>query len=67
MYRSRTDGDTVVHEHQVGGNAPPGRDRRKRDLRNELRGTEVLAAIVAGFVAHFPQGALYGLGAKPDS
>lgn len=50
MYRSRTDGDTVVREHQAGGSIPQGRERRKRDLRNELRGTEVLEAIMAGVV-----------------
>jgi hypothetical protein len=50
LYRSRTDADTVVCERQVGGNTPSGRDRSKRDLRNELRGTKVLEAVVAGFV-----------------
>jgi hypothetical protein len=51
MYRSRTDGDTVVHEHQVGENALPGRGGSGREeLRSELRGTEVLEAIMAGVV-----------------
>ena len=50
MHRSRTDGDAVVREHRVGGNIPPGRGRRKRDLRKELRGTEVREAIMAGVV-----------------
>jgi hypothetical protein len=49
-YRSWADGDTVVREHQADGNLPPGRRRKKRDLRNELRGTEVLEAIMAGVV-----------------
>lgn len=40
----------MVREHQAGGNIPHGRGRRKRDLRNELRGTEVLEAIMAGVV-----------------
>jgi hypothetical protein len=40
----------VAHEHQVGGSSSPDRDRGKRDLRNELRGTEVLEAIMAGGV-----------------
>jgi hypothetical protein len=40
-------GTSAVCEHQVGGNIPHGRGRRKRDLRNELRRTEVLAAIMA--------------------
>jgi hypothetical protein len=49
--RSWTDGDTVVHEasgrrdHHLAGPA-----RRRRDLRKELRGTEVLEAIMAGVV-----------------
>jgi hypothetical protein len=45
-----TPGDTVVRQHQVGGNIPPGRSRRERDLRSEFRGTEVLEAIMAGVV-----------------
>jgi hypothetical protein len=50
LYRSRSYGDTVVRERQVGGNAPSSRDRSKRDPRNELRGTKVLEAVVAGVV-----------------
>jgi len=50
-HRSWTNGDTVAHEHQAGGSTSPGLDRRKRDLRNELRGTEVLEAIMADVVA----------------
>jgi hypothetical protein len=49
-YRSWTDGDTVDHEHQVGGTTSPDLDRRNRDLRKELRGPEVLEAIMAGVV-----------------
>lgn len=40
----------MAHEQQAGGNHSSGRGRRKRDLRNELRGTEVLEAIMAGVV-----------------
>jgi hypothetical protein len=40
----------VAHEHQVGESSSPGRGRRKRDLRNELRAAEVLEAIMAGGV-----------------
>jgi hypothetical protein len=50
MYRSWTDGDAVAHEHRPGGSNSPGRDRRKRDLRRELRSTEWLEAIMAGAV-----------------
>lgn len=49
-YRSWTDGDTVAHEYRAGESSSPGRGRRKRDLRKEVRGTEVLEAIMAGFV-----------------
>jgi hypothetical protein len=49
-YRSWTDGDTVDHEHQVGERTLLGLDRRNRDLRKELRGPEVLEAIMAGVV-----------------
>ena len=49
MGRSWTDGDVVAHEHQVSESTSPGLDR-KRDLRTELRGTEVLEAIMAGAV-----------------
>jgi hypothetical protein len=41
----------VAHERQAGGSTPPGLDRRKRDLRRELRGTEVLEVIMADVVA----------------
>jgi hypothetical protein len=44
------DRDTVAHACQVGESRSPDRDRRKRDLRAELRGTEVLEAIMAGVV-----------------
>jgi hypothetical protein len=40
----------VAHEHQVGESSSPGRGRRKQNLRNELRRTEVLEAIMAGGV-----------------
>lgn len=40
----------MAHEHQVGEGASPGRDRRKRDLRRELRGVEVGEATMAGVV-----------------
>src|ERR1700689_2526284 len=49
-YRSWTDGDTVDHEHQVGERTSLGLDRRNRALRKELRGPEVLEAIMAGVV-----------------
>lgn len=48
MYRSWADGDTVANEHQVGETNSPGHG--SRDLRKELRGTEVLEAIMAGVV-----------------
>jgi hypothetical protein len=47
--RSWTDGDVVAHEHQAGESTSRGLDRQ-RDLRKELRGTEVLEAIMAGVV-----------------
>jgi hypothetical protein len=40
----------MAHEYQVEENISPGRGRRKRNLRNELRGTEVLEAIMTGAV-----------------
>jgi hypothetical protein len=40
----------VVREHRVGGSISPGRGRRKRIPRKELRGTEVLEAIMAGVI-----------------
>ena len=51
MYRSWADRDTVAHPCQVGESSSPGRGRSERDLRTELRGTEVLEAIMAGVVA----------------
>ena len=50
MYRSWADRDTVAHTCQAGESSSPGRDSRERDLRTELRGTEVLEAIMAGVV-----------------
>jgi hypothetical protein len=50
-YRSWTDGDTVGHEHQASENTSQGLDRRKRDLRKELRGTKVLEVVMADVVA----------------
>jgi hypothetical protein len=41
----------VAHEHQVGESNSPGRSRRKQNLRKELRGPEVLEAIMADVVA----------------
>jgi hypothetical protein len=41
----------VAHEHQADGSTSPELDHKKRDLRNELRGTEVLEAIMADLVA----------------
>jgi hypothetical protein len=49
--RSWTDGDAVAHEHQASESISRGLGRRKRDLRKELRGTEVLEAIMADLVA----------------
>ena len=43
-------GDTVDHEPQVGGRTSLGLHRRNRNLRKELRGPEVLEAIMAGVV-----------------
>jgi hypothetical protein len=40
----------VAHEQQVGESRSPDRGRRERDLRTEVRGTEVLEAIMAGVV-----------------
>lgn len=50
MYRSWADRDTVAHPCQAGESSSPGRGRRERDLRTELRGTKVLEAIMAGVV-----------------
>jgi hypothetical protein len=41
----------VSYEHQVGGSTPPGLERRNKDLRKGIRGTEVLEAIMADVVA----------------
>jgi hypothetical protein len=40
----------VAHLFQVGESRSPDRDRRERDPRTKLRGTEVLEAIMAGVV-----------------
>jgi hypothetical protein len=40
----------VAHLWQVGESLSPDRDRRERDPRGELRGTEVLEAIMASVV-----------------
>jgi len=50
MYRSWADRDTVAHPCQAGESSSPGRGRRERDLRTELRGTKVLEAIMASVV-----------------
>jgi hypothetical protein len=50
MYRSWADRDTVAHPGQAGENSSPGRGRKERDLRTELRGTEGLEAIMASVV-----------------
>ena len=60
--RSWTDGDTLAHERQASENTSQGLDRRKRDLRRELRGPEVLEAIMADVVA-FAALAVFVLGA----
>jgi hypothetical protein len=41
----------VAHEHQADGSTSSALDRKKRDLRKDLRGTEVLEAIMADVVA----------------
>ena len=40
----------MAHEHQADENVSPGQDRRKADLRKELRGAHVLEAIMAANV-----------------
>lgn len=60
MHRSWTDGDTVAHEYRVGEGRSPGRGHRKRDLRKELRGTEVREAIMAGVVVAITVAVLLG-------
>jgi hypothetical protein len=42
--------DTAAHEYQVDENNSPGHSCGQRDLRKELRGTEVLEGIMAGVV-----------------
>src|SRR5260370_37938549 len=51
MDRGWADRDTAGHACRAGESSLPGRDSRERDLRTELRGTEVLEAIMAGVVA----------------
>jgi hypothetical protein len=50
MYRSWAERDTVAHPCQAGESSSPGRGHTERDLRTELRRTEVLEAIMAGVV-----------------
>jgi hypothetical protein len=50
-FRSRTCGTPPVREHQADGSTSDGRGQKKRDPWNELRGTEVLEAIMASFLA----------------
>jgi hypothetical protein len=50
MYRSWAERGTVAHEHQGGESNSPARGRGQQDLRRELRGTDVLEAIMAGVV-----------------
>jgi hypothetical protein len=50
MHRSWADRDTVAHSCRVGESGSPGRGRKERDLRTELRGTEGLEAIMASVV-----------------
>jgi hypothetical protein len=50
MYRSWADRDTVAHPGQVGESSSPGRGHTERDLRTELRGTELREAIMASVV-----------------
>ena len=60
--RSWTYGDIVVHKHQVCESTSPGLSRRKRNLRNELRGPEVREAIMAVVViALFLAGVVTGV------
>lgn len=40
----------MAHSCQADDSSSPGRGRRERDLRTELRGTKVLVAIMAGVV-----------------
>jgi hypothetical protein len=50
----------VDHEHRAGENRSPGRGRRRRDLRRELRGTEGLEAIMAGVVVVIAVAGFFG-------
>jgi len=60
--RSWTYGDTVVHKHQAHETTSPGLGRRKRNLRNEVRGPEMREAIMAGVViALFLAGVVVGI------
>jgi hypothetical protein len=60
--RSWTYGDIVVHKHQARESTSPGLGRRKRNLRNELRGPEMREAIMAGVViALFLAGVVTGI------
>jgi hypothetical protein len=59
---SWTYGDIVVHIHQARESTSPGLDRRKRNLRNGLRGPEVREAIMAVVViALFLAGVVTGI------
>ena len=40
----------MAHEHLAGESSSPGRGRRRRDLRKELRGPDGLEAIMADVV-----------------
>jgi len=40
----------VAHERQASGTNPPGLGGKRQDLRKELRGTDVLEGIMAGFM-----------------
>ena len=60
--RSWTYGDIVVHKHQARESISPGLGRRKRNLRNEVRGPEMREAIMAGVViALFLSGVVVGI------
>jgi len=60
--RSWTYGDIVVHKHQARESISPGLGRRKRNLRNEVRGPEMREAIMAGVViALFLAGVVVGI------
>ena len=60
--RSWTYGDIVVHKHQARESISPGLGRRKRNLRNEVRGPKMREAIMAGVViALFLSGVVVGI------